>query len=32
MIVDHAPKVVDDKDTIVMAIGLLTTIEGLLNP
>ena len=22
----------DDKDTIVMAIGLLTTIEGLLNP
>ena len=29
---DHAPKVMDDKDTIVMAIGLLTTIEGLLNP
>ena len=32
MIVDHAPKVVDNKDTIVMAISLLTTIEGLLNP
>ena len=29
---DHAPKVVDDKDAIVTAIGLLTTIEGLLNP
>ena len=29
---DHAPEVVDDKDTIVIAIGLLTTIEGLLNP
>ena len=32
MIVDHAPKVIDDKDTIVIAISLLTTIEGLLNP
>ena len=31
VIVDHAPKVMDDKDTIVIAIGLLTTIEGLLN-
>ena len=29
---DHAPKVVDDKDATVTAIGLLTTIEGLLNP
>ena len=29
---DHAPKVIDDKDATVIAIGLLTTIEGLLNP
>ena len=29
---DYAPKVIDNKDTIVIAISLLTTIEGLLNP
>ena len=32
MIADHAPEVMDDKDATVIAIGLLTTIEGLLNP